>query len=250
MAQSDGSKAGVSGSARSRCIALVGPYLSGKTTLLEAILARTGAIQRAGSVADKNTRRRRLPRSPRPRHERPAQRRRGRLPRRHLHLHRLPRLDRIPARGRAGADGLRCGRRRLRTRRQAGPGAADHPEAARGPGHPPLPLPQQDRHISTSRCARSFPCCSRRAPSRWCCVRSRSGRTASPPASSTSPRSAPSSTASTRQSEIVELPEAAGRAREGSALPDAGAARRLRRRADGAAAVRHAAARATGCSTI
>ena len=27
-----------------RCIALVGPYLSGKTTLLEAILARTGAI--------------------------------------------------------------------------------------------------------------------------------------------------------------------------------------------------------------
>ncbi len=55
MAQSDGSKAGVSGSARSRCIALVGPYLSGKTTLLEAILARTGAIQRAGSVADKSS---------------------------------------------------------------------------------------------------------------------------------------------------------------------------------------------------
>ena len=44
MAQSDGPRAGVSGSARSRCIALVGPYLSGKTTLLEAILARTGAI--------------------------------------------------------------------------------------------------------------------------------------------------------------------------------------------------------------
>ncbi len=33
-----------------RCIALVGPFQSGKTTLLEAILARTGAIQRAGSV--------------------------------------------------------------------------------------------------------------------------------------------------------------------------------------------------------
>src|SRR5260370_233312 len=29
-----------------RCIALVGPFQSGKTTLLEAILARTGAIQR------------------------------------------------------------------------------------------------------------------------------------------------------------------------------------------------------------
>ncbi len=33
-----------------RCIALVGPFQSGKTTLLEAILARTGAIQRQGSV--------------------------------------------------------------------------------------------------------------------------------------------------------------------------------------------------------
>ena len=55
MAQSDGPKAGVSGSSRSRCIALVGPYLSGKTTLLEAILARSGAILRAGSVADKSS---------------------------------------------------------------------------------------------------------------------------------------------------------------------------------------------------
>lgn len=33
-----------------RCIALVGPFQSGKTTLLEAILERTGAIPRAGSV--------------------------------------------------------------------------------------------------------------------------------------------------------------------------------------------------------
>ncbi len=39
----------------SRCIALVGPYLSGKTTLLEAILARTGAVTRQGKVSDKNT---------------------------------------------------------------------------------------------------------------------------------------------------------------------------------------------------
>jgi elongation factor G len=38
-----------------RCIALVGPYLSGKTTLLEAILARSGAITRQGTIADKNT---------------------------------------------------------------------------------------------------------------------------------------------------------------------------------------------------
>jgi elongation factor G len=33
-----------------RCIALVGPFQSGKTTLLEAIMARTGAVPRAGSV--------------------------------------------------------------------------------------------------------------------------------------------------------------------------------------------------------
>ena len=33
-----------------RCIALVGPFQSGKTTLLESILARTGAIPKAGSV--------------------------------------------------------------------------------------------------------------------------------------------------------------------------------------------------------
>ena len=34
-----------------KCIALVGPFSSGKTTLLEAILARTGAIARPGTVA-------------------------------------------------------------------------------------------------------------------------------------------------------------------------------------------------------
>ena len=33
-----------------RCVALVGPFQSGKTTLLEAILARTGAVQRQGTV--------------------------------------------------------------------------------------------------------------------------------------------------------------------------------------------------------
>ena len=46
---------GGSAARSSRCIALVGPYLSGKTTLLEAILARTGAVTRQGQVADKNS---------------------------------------------------------------------------------------------------------------------------------------------------------------------------------------------------
>ena len=38
-----------------RCIALVGPFQSGKTALLEAILARTGAIPRQGTVDAGNT---------------------------------------------------------------------------------------------------------------------------------------------------------------------------------------------------
>ena len=39
----------------SRLISLVGPYLSGKTTLLDAILARTGAVPRQGTIAGNNT---------------------------------------------------------------------------------------------------------------------------------------------------------------------------------------------------
>src|SRR5579863_7867457 len=38
-----------------RCVALVGPFQSGKTTLLEAILARTGVIPRQGGVEAGNT---------------------------------------------------------------------------------------------------------------------------------------------------------------------------------------------------
>ena len=39
----------------SRNVAIVGPYLSGKTTVLESILSVTGATSRKGKVADKNT---------------------------------------------------------------------------------------------------------------------------------------------------------------------------------------------------
>ncbi len=38
-----------------RCAALVGPYTSGKTTLLEALLLQTGAIHRKGSVVEGST---------------------------------------------------------------------------------------------------------------------------------------------------------------------------------------------------
>jgi elongation factor G len=49
MAQNGRSDAGP------RCIAIVGPFQSGKTSLLEAILTRTGAIERQGRVANRNT---------------------------------------------------------------------------------------------------------------------------------------------------------------------------------------------------
>src|SRR5271163_3903881 len=38
-----------------RCVALVGPFQSGKSTLLEAILARTGVIPRQGTIEGGNT---------------------------------------------------------------------------------------------------------------------------------------------------------------------------------------------------
>ncbi len=69
MAQSNGTQAngtqangtqanGTDGDGRvrsARCIALIGPYLSGKTTLLEAILARTNVVSRQGTIRDKTT---------------------------------------------------------------------------------------------------------------------------------------------------------------------------------------------------
>ncbi|MDH5410458.1 MAG: GTP-binding protein, partial [Alphaproteobacteria bacterium] len=38
-----------------RVAALVGPYLSGKTTLMESLLYSCGAIDRRGNQKDKNT---------------------------------------------------------------------------------------------------------------------------------------------------------------------------------------------------
>jgi elongation factor G len=55
MGTSDGPSGGHVSGRSSRCIALVGPFLSGKTTLLEAIIARTGGLTRQGKVAEKNT---------------------------------------------------------------------------------------------------------------------------------------------------------------------------------------------------
>jgi elongation factor G len=38
-----------------RCAAIVGPYLSGKTTLLESLLHASGTLPRKGSVKEGNT---------------------------------------------------------------------------------------------------------------------------------------------------------------------------------------------------
>ncbi len=53
--RNDGGGSGGRRADGARCIALVGPFLAGKTALLEAILTRTGAIQRPGRAADGNT---------------------------------------------------------------------------------------------------------------------------------------------------------------------------------------------------
>ena len=92
---------------------------------------------------------------------------------------------------------------------------------------------------------------------RCCCARSRSGRTASRSASSTSRSSAPSSTASTRRARSSTIPDGELPREKRGALLDAGAPRRLRRRADGGAARRDRAAarprlrrsRARSCAT-
>jgi elongation factor G len=55
MGQPNGQRTGSDRGRSARCIALVGPYLSGKTTLLEAILARTGTVTRQGTIADRST---------------------------------------------------------------------------------------------------------------------------------------------------------------------------------------------------
>src|SRR5205807_6987206 len=43
------------GAAAPRCAALIGPYLSGKTTLLEGLLHASGTTSRRGSVRDGNS---------------------------------------------------------------------------------------------------------------------------------------------------------------------------------------------------
>ena len=79
-----------------RCIALVGPFQSGKTTLLEAILARTGAIPKEPAASmPEHPERRSKSRGPQSQDERGPFRRHHHLHGRQLHLHRLSRFGRV-----------------------------------------------------------------------------------------------------------------------------------------------------------
>ena len=55
MGQSKSSETGGGRGNGTRCIAIVGPYLCGKTTLFEAILARTGAVPKQRKVSEANS---------------------------------------------------------------------------------------------------------------------------------------------------------------------------------------------------
>ncbi|MBV9522094.1 MAG: elongation factor G [Alphaproteobacteria bacterium] len=55
MTQANGTESNGRPPAAPRCAALVGPYLSGKTTLLEALLFACGATNRRGTIKDANT---------------------------------------------------------------------------------------------------------------------------------------------------------------------------------------------------
>ena len=128
-----------------KCIAIVGPFASGKTTLLEAILARTGAIPKQNPTGIRQHGRRSFGRGQSPRHERRGDRRHHRVHGRIPHLRRLSGLGRVLLRVRAGACRLRHGGRGRGSRREEDPGAAaDHAQARRD-RHPAHPLPQQDR---------------------------------------------------------------------------------------------------------
>ena len=179
-----------------RLIAIVGPFQSGKTSLLEGLLVRARRRGAARLGARGHQRRRLQPRGARPRDERRAEHRQRRLHGRPLHLLRLPRLGRVLPRHALRAAGLRRGDRRVRGRSAQGAGVAGDPARARGAPRSAHPVSQQDRPRRRRACARRWRCCSPPRARRCCCARSRSGRTASPPASSISRWSAPSSTAS------------------------------------------------------
>ncbi len=132
------------GTAAPRCAALIGPYLSGKTSLLEALLFASGATTRRGSVRDGNSVGDHAPGGAGAADVDRAQRRGRVVSRRSVDDPRLPRLGRARLRG-AGRDAGR--RRRGRRRRARGRARADDQPAAalsRPAQNPAHDLHQQD----------------------------------------------------------------------------------------------------------
>ena len=180
-------------------------------------------------------------RGPRPRDERRAEFRDLQVPRRDLHLRRLPGLGRVRARHAHRDAGLRRRGRGLRGGRPQDPGARARAARARGGRHPALPVHQQDR---------------RREPAR--------PRDAGAPPEGVADAAAPAPDPDLEGRHRRRLhrprararlrlprarPERGGRApgrraaaREGGALLDARASRRPRRRADGGPDLRDRAA--------
>ena len=133
------------GSGAHRVVALCGPYLSGKTSLLESLLYATGAIGRRGSTRAGTSIGDGSARGAQAQHGHRDQHRVGRLSRRPMDLPRRAGLDRIPARLACGARGVRHRRHRLRALARARGRALAAREIHRGQPHPAPLLHQQDQ---------------------------------------------------------------------------------------------------------
>ena len=231
-----------------RCAALVGTYLSGKTTLLESLLFATGAITpqghgQGGQHASATAPPRRAARKMTVEINAAS----AEFLDETLDLSRLPRLGRADPGGAERAAGRRCRGRRLRARGGQG---ADAGAAVQVPRRPPDPAPavhQQDGHRRAIACARCWRRCRPSQPARWCCARCRSGDKRA--TSVTGYVDLVSERAYNykpgQASDLIKMPEEIAPREQEARTRAARIARRFRRRAAGAAARGCGAARRT-----
>ena len=182
-----------------RVVALVGPYLSGKTTLLEALLFASGTTSRRGSVRDGNSVGDHAAEARARSDVDRDQRRQRDFSRRSVDDPRLPRLGRAALRGAAGDAGRRYRRRRLRARGRA---RRDGQRAAALSRRGTTSRTCCSSTSSTRRargCATCWRHCNRSPSGRWCCARCRcAAARARSPAMSIWSASAPTATGRAR----------------------------------------------------